>query len=86
MTKCDFTCSYRTDTGWCGRPDGGYSCEYGHQLDSNEHIATEYVSHQCAICKDLELPYGKVTAHDFWICPSCRQKIGKMIGVKITEL
>lgn len=37
---------------------------------------------QCSICLKKQDPYAVFVLDDGWICPSCAQKIGKLIGVR----
>lgn len=41
---------------------------------------------QCMICEKLENPEANLIDGHGWICPSCAQKIGELIGVRTTKL
>ena len=41
---------------------------------------------RCMICEKLENPEANLIDGHGWICPSCAQKIGELIGVRTTKL
>lgn len=40
----------------------------------------------CSICDQMEYKEAHICDGRTWICPSCAQKIGELIGVRTTKL
>jgi hypothetical protein len=54
-------------------------------IDLPKYHASQMImppTRQCTICEKYENPEANLIIGHTWICPSCAEKIGKLIGVR----